>query len=238
VREKESLDYLHANGVRDNVHLMADPAFLMEPEEPTKLDSSLIPRGGTIGINLSPLVGRYRGGEGEYDAGAWLNECARLVQTLDTFGLPVLLVPHVGSTNPADCDFAFLRRVREIVAPNMKSPVSVLPNDLNAAQLKWIISKCEIFAGARTHSTIAALSTGVPTLSIGYSLKARGINRDIYGHQDFCIPVAELKQEVLVERIKHLLDDRHTLRAELMEKLPTIRALAFSAGDKLREMTS
>ena len=236
LRESESLDYLYANGVKDNVHLMADPAFLMDPEEPAGLDTALIPHADTIGINLSPLVGRYCGSEKLYDSDGWLNECARLVQSLDTFGRPVLLIPHVGFSNPADCDFAFLRRIREMVAPNMKSPVKVLPDHLNAAQLKWIISRCVVFAGARTHSTIAALSTGVPTLSIGYSLKARGINRDVYGHQDFCIPVAQLDQAVLVDRLRHLLDESDNLRAALQKKLPAIRNLALSAGVKLREL--
>jgi polysaccharide pyruvyl transferase WcaK-like protein len=236
VRESESLDYLYHNGVRDNVHLMADPAFLMEPEAPVGLDSSLIPQGDTIGINLSPLVGRYRGSEKPYDSDKWLNECALLVQSLDIFERPVLLVPHVGFPNTPECDFGFLQRIREMVTPKMKVPVGVLPDHLNAAELKWIISRCRVFAGARTHSTIAALSSAVPTLSIGYSLKARGINRDVYGHQDFCIPVAKLDQAVLVEKIEQLLDENDTLRAALQTKLPSIRSLALSAGVKLREM--
>ena len=45
--------------------------------------------------------------------------------------------------------------------------------------LKNIISNCHYFMGARTHSTIAALSSYVPTISIAYSIKAFGINEEI-----------------------------------------------------------
>ena len=47
--------------------------------------------------------------------------------------------------------------------------------DDNCMVIKGYISRCELFIGARTHATIAAYSTGVPTLVLGYSVKARGI---------------------------------------------------------------
>ncbi len=58
----------------------------------------------------------------------------------------------------------------------------------NAKELKGYISRCRAFVGARTHSTIAAYSTGVPTLAIGYSVKARGIAKDLFGTEEtmFC----------------------------------------------------
>ena len=63
-------------------------------------------------------------------------------------------------------------------------------NDKNCMEIKGIISKCRFFIGARTHSTIAAYSTCVPTLAVGYSIKARGIARDIFGTEDnYVVPV-------------------------------------------------
>ena len=46
-----------------------------------------------------------------------------------------------------------------------------------------IISKCRFFVVARTHATIAAYSTGVPTIVISYSVKSRGIARDLFGDE-------------------------------------------------------
>ena len=53
--------------------------------------------------------------------------------------------------------------------------------DRSAPELKWVISKCRYFIGARTHAVIAAYSTGVPAIALGYSIKSKGIARDLFG---------------------------------------------------------
>ena len=45
--------------------------------------------------------------------------------------------------------------------------------------------------GARTHATIAAYSTCVPTVVFGYSVKSIGIAKDIFGTTDhYVLPVS------------------------------------------------
>lgn len=52
------------------------------------------------------------------------------------------------------------------------------------------------FIGARTHATIAAYSSCVPTLVIGYSIKAKGIAKDIFGtYENYVLPVQSLKNK-------------------------------------------
>jgi colanic acid/amylovoran biosynthesis protein len=64
----------------------------------------------------------------------------------------------------------------------------------------------EMFVGARTHATIAAYSSCVPTLVVGYSVKARGIARDIFGSEEnMVIPVQSLEHEDdLVNAFKYI----------------------------------
>ena len=57
----------------------------------------------------------------------------------------------------------------------------ILLEDHNCEELKGFISRCRFFVGARTHATIAAYSTCVPTLVVGYSIKSRGIATDLFG---------------------------------------------------------
>ena len=67
---------------------------------------------------------------------------------------------------------------------------------MNCKKLKYIISKCRFFIGARTHSTIAAYSTFVPTLVVGYSVKSIGIAMDIFNtDKNHVIPVQRLSNE-------------------------------------------
>jgi polysaccharide pyruvyl transferase WcaK-like protein len=60
--------------------------------------------------------------------------------------------------------------------------------------------------GARTHSTIAAYSSGVKTLVIGYSVKSRGIAKDLFGdYEGYVLPVQELSSpDALVEAYKRM----------------------------------
>jgi polysaccharide pyruvyl transferase WcaK-like protein len=114
-----------------------------------------------------------------------------------------------------------------------KSRYLVSP-EYNAAETKWIISRMAFFAGARTHSTIAALSSGIPTLSFGYSIKAQGINRDIFGHTNYCMGPTDLDAEGVTSRITSMLDESAAIRNDLAEKIPGVQSAALSAGMGLK----
>ena len=239
VRELESLEYLRANGVAENVHLVADPAFVMKAVEPTVDKIGFLIPEATIGINISPMVAFYRGKNSEVtDLNEWLGFCVGLIKSVAAFKRPILLIPHVGSANPENDDFRLLHTLCKAVSSEVAVPVHVLPHGLSAAELKWIIARCSVFAGARTHSTIAALSSCVPTLSIGYSLKARGINRDIFGCLDYCINVADLTPANFTERLAFLIENESDVRAHLQAAIPKFQDMAFKAGPLLRKLIS
>jgi polysaccharide pyruvyl transferase WcaK-like protein len=102
--------------------------------------------------------------------------------------------------------------------------------------LKWVIGKATVFAGARTHSTIAALSMGVPTLSLAYSVKAWGLNDDVFGHTDYCMNVSELQREAaLAERMEALLANKNSIQRQLHSRLQALEADAIKAGIALRD---
>jgi len=237
VRETASLDYLRANNVSDNVHLVADPAFVMHPVEPPPAKIGFTVLDGTIGINLSPMVAFYRGqNAADVDLTQWLAGCVGLIKAVASLKRPILLIPHVGSDYSANDDFALLNTICAAVADQVTIPIHVLPPGLSAAELKAIIARCAVFAGARTHSTIAALSSLVPTLSIAYSLKAKGINHDVYGHLDYCINVADLSPANFTDRLATLLANESTIRSQLQTAIPKFQALALSAGPLLRQL--
>jgi len=237
VRERDSYNYLRTHGVSENVHLMADPAFAMKPMEPLVKKIGFAVPEGAIGINLSPMVAFYRGQRpADVDLNEWLAFCVGLVKAAAALKRPILLVPHVGSPDAGNADFGLLRSVCQAVVNEVPVQVQVLPDGLNAAELKWIIARCAVFAGARTHSTIAALSSHVPTLSIAYSLKAKGINRDIFGHLDHCIHVADLTFENFTEGLRKLLVNESAIRTRLAACIPELQARALSAGAVLRNV--
>ena len=88
----------------------------------------------------------------------------------------VALIPHVMWKNNDD-----RLALKELYQGYEKNERVVLFPDMSCRKLKYVISKCRAFIGARTHATIAAYSSCVPTLVVGYSVKARGIARDLFG---------------------------------------------------------
>ena len=62
--------------------------------------------------------------------------------------------------------------------------------ELNAAQRKYLISRCEMLICCRTHASIAGYSSRIPTIVVGYSVKSRGIGMDI-GMGHWVIPVED-----------------------------------------------
>lgn len=232
VRETASRDYLAKHGITANVHLVADPAFCMaEVPPPAPLIDALVME-GMIGINISPLVARFSQVSGNLPA--WREQAAdMIVAVADRLGKPLLLVPHVQAPSPAEDDFTFMAELGAMVRPRITVPLKVVPDGLGAAQLKWLIARCTVFAGARTHATIAALSSGVPTLSLSYSIKAVGINQDIFGHQHFCRSVKSISAGEFAKAIDEMLCNADQVRCYLTHKLPDIKARARAAGPLL-----
>ena len=244
VRESLTRNYLAENGVTGNVHLVADPAFMMAPAEPAEGKLGFRIPEGCIGLNFSPLVGKsfLKSAKSVWELTReelepWFKFCCECVLELSASTVrPILLIPHVGSALPGIDDFDFLRRVCEAVAQRAASPVLCIGDKLNAAESKWVISKCAVFAGARTHATIAGFSTHVPTLSFGYSVKAKGINQDIYGHTNLCLDVKEIGVAQIVERFRLLLEAEGDLRVQLERKMPEVKEAALSSGRILKQL--
>jgi polysaccharide pyruvyl transferase WcaK-like protein len=232
VRESDSHEYLKQHGIEANVHRMSDPAFLMEPAEPRADKVGCSVPVGAIGLNLSPMMAKYATNG---DMGAWVKLSADIVQSIiATARHDVVLIPHV--TWAQSNDHEFLRRVANACPKTSTARVFCLNDKLSAAETKWVISRCRAFAGARTHSTIAAISSAVPTLSLAYSRKARGLNQDIFGHQEFCLQPPEITPTNIAERMANLLASSDAIAKHLAGLLPGIRERALNAGAILRRL--
>lgn len=234
-RESATIEYLASIGVEENVRLVADPAFAMRPSEPDLPDDlrEFVDE-GPFGLNFSPLAGRYRP-EGDRGWPELIAEC--IVRLMESGVSPVLLVPHVTIDTDYDNDYRFLMRIGQGL-PGWGETVRALPPTLSAAETKWVISRTRAFAGARMHATLASLSAHVPTIFLGYSLKYRGIARDVFGHQDWLIPVDSLAPGTLADRFAELLREQDNVRRALAAVMPEVLRRAEDAADYAAEAMS
>ncbi len=230
-RETGTVEYLDSIGVRDNVSLMVDPAFFMEAVEPQNDQKPrILP--GTIGLNLSPLMAGY---VTDGNIPEWIKLSTRILTRIrEKTWRPVLLIPHVVS--PHSNDHAFLQEVMHFYN-NVDPEVQLLPASFNAAQTKWIISQCDIIAAARTHATIAGFSSRIPTVSFAYSLKAKGINHDIFGNTDkYLLDPKTVSPETTVEKIELALKETPLIKEALAKYLTEAANMKITIFEELNKI--
>lgn len=233
---RESISYealLKAGMPKNKLRLIPDPAFLLESIQ------NPLPRGfqenNTIGINISPMIIGC-----EQEKGATMENYEALIRhILDTTEFQVALIPHVVWTYNDDRE-----PLKTLYSKFRMSKRVVLLDDADCRVLKGYISRLRLFIGARTHSTIAAYSTCVPTLVVGYSVKANGIARDLFGdsfseeeQKNLVMPVQQLrKQNQLIYTFDWLYENEVRIRQHLASKMPGYREKAYEAGDAVKEL--
>jgi len=222
-RESLTYDNLLKHGLR-NVKLSADPAFTMEQ---SKLPLPAGWReGNTIGINFSPLV--WKMNEQSRDAVKEL-----VSHIIDKTDMTIAFTPHV--IYDGNNDYEVLQQYYEEFKDTGR--VVLLPDNLNATEYKGYIARMRMFIGARTHATIAAYSNLVPTMVLGYSVKSKGIAKDIFGEEKLVLGLEQLSDSsLLIERFDELLREEDDIRRRLSEAIPHIQQMSHKAVDYLKQL--
>ena len=190
-----------------NVKLMADPAFTMIKEELP------LPKGwdknDTIGLNFSPLV--LKRNPKAMDA---IIELIKYI--LKNTESVIVLTPHV--MEEGNDDFELLKKLYDI-------------------QYKGYIARMRFFIGARTHATIAAYSNCVPTMVLGYSIKSRGIAKDLFGEEKLVLVINYISNtEKLTNGFDELLRDESEIRKTLEKRIPEIKKMSYKGAEYLKEL--
>lgn len=209
---RESITYEALKKINANTKLFPDVAFQLDTVN-LQLPIGFV-ENNTIGINISPLII-----EREYNKGTTMKNYEALIQhIINTTDMQIALIPHVVWKESDD-----RKPLTELYNKFKETNRVILLSDCNCMELKGVISRCRIFIGARTHATIAAYSTYVPTLVVGYSVKAKGIAKDIFGtYENYVIPVQSLeKQDDLVSAFEWIKSNEQSIRQHLQRFMPS-----------------
>lgn len=211
ITARETISFEALRSVNPNTILVADTAFLLKQVQlpmPEGFENADI-----VGINTSPLIEKK-----ESLPGIARKNIERLIASiLDETDYKVLLIPHVVWKNNDDRTV-----LRELYEQFSNTGRVAMVEDHNCMELKGYISRCRFFIGARTHSTIAAYSTGVPTLVLGYSTKSKGIAKDLFGsYEHYVLPVQSLKKpDDLSDQWHWMQEHEDEIRTRLGQILP------------------
>jgi polysaccharide pyruvyl transferase WcaK-like protein len=153
---------------------------------------------------------------------------------LDHSDANIILVPHVLTRRAHYEDD--VTACQEVAATlNADARIKVLNISSGAMETKWAISGLDFFCGTRMHSTIAGLSSGVPTAAIAYSDKTLGVFETC--DQGNCV-VDPRKDGVddCVEAVWQIWSNRAHHAASLRARLPSVVQKAVNQFERIFEM--
>jgi len=233
-RDDISWNYIHQLDANGPVEQAPDIAFLFRASPNGRsliTDIGLDPDRPIVAIAPNMRVYERTGGEGSDNVyGQALTQIGR---SFVDQNVQVLLVPHEilpASENQND-DRYLCQLIADALGPENVSAVTV---DRSAADLKAMIGACELMIGSRFHALIAALSSGVPSVAVGWAHKYPELLAE-FGLEEYVLDHSNLSPEALSSMVSEVWRDRSRLRTRLMETLPSVKARSSRAFDVTRD---
>jgi len=230
VREQESFSYLQETiGLKDNVYLAADPAFVMEAEP---FDCPFLNQQSTdqlVAINFS--LGPMQHVSGHMPVEEFQADLVLIVQhLLDKIPLRILFVPHVKKDNE------FLYPILAKLRKQYPERVAILPDNIGAKKTKWAVSQANALLTMRFHCSLAGFSTKTPTMILVSTSKGAKICKEMYGDMEYGLNIGDMNAGTVIAKINSLLDNEETIRARLAQRCEEMKKRTLSAGDILAKV--
>ncbi|MBR3146488.1 MAG: Coenzyme F420 hydrogenase/dehydrogenase, beta subunit C-terminal domain [Bacilli bacterium] len=222
IRESLTLNAVKDIVDEDKIVFAKDPAFSLKLKR-VKLNDWYKKNKEYVILNVSPLTIKNEDG---------YNSIVSLINhILNKTKYSVCLLPHVTTEECSDLDI-----LRDLKKEFKNERVYLEKGKYDCQELKYIISKSKLVVAARTHASIAAYSTCVPTLVIGYSVKSKGIAKDLFGTYDnYVIDSNELTDESIIEKFNFIEKNRSKIIKTLQKQMPLIIEEASTIFDKVIE---
>lgn len=223
-----------------------DMAFALPPATPKLLDpqiASWLDRGDErrpplAGFNLSGLI--YNRPHQSARQFGLADDYRDTVTTflkwlLETSDVRVVLVPHVLTPKGhPESDRDASRDVVQILGQKYRDRIAIVEQDYSPSELKWLIGQTDWFCGTRMHSTIAGLSSGVPTVNLAYSLKSLGVFESVQ-LGDQVIELRKMGRRQILERLKRSWEGRDEIAVRLQASLPQTLRMASEQAELVAE---
>lgn len=232
LREELSLNYLSQFKTLENkLHLIADPAFQMKPED-YHLEKT--PGKIYVGVNMSELAVGHSISDSEKAS----NSKKLMAMMLDDLieqndNIELVLIPHVNLYGSQD-DMNFLRPLYD----NMKhkSHVQLIQPGLGARRTKGLIAQLDLLIAARMHCCVAGISVGTSTMFVTYSNKGRGMSGYAYGHHKYEIECSAMfdETEKFLSLTMDMIDARRDISNYLKQQKTRFESDSMEAGKILK----
>ena len=227
-RDNRSLSYLMSISDSSALHkeVVPDIAFKFKSEK-SQVGSEILEKYGIdlkneslIGVVPNEQIFRRGCGKGKNDQ--YIKTVVRMVNyCIEELGVIAVLMPH-HIARPGDSktgDLPLCALIRDGVK-DKKRCVS-LDKDYSAATIKSIIGQLDLLVASRYHSLIAALSSKIPVVAIGWSHKYPEL-LGLFGMEDYSVDFTELNKISFLDILKKAWVSRNDNRQIIRKRLPSI----------------
>ncbi|MBI3899131.1 MAG: polysaccharide pyruvyl transferase family protein [Gammaproteobacteria bacterium] len=227
VREAGARKLLEEVGVKREIHVTADPAFLLTPEP---LPEGALEREGlNTGRRLIGMSVREPGAAApDIDQNMYHALLANAADFMvERFDADVVLVPM----EPTMLD---MRHCHAVIAEMLRPQrATVLKGEYTSGQMLTLLGYFSFAVGMRLHFLIFAALRSVPFVALPYSGKVQGFLADM----ELVMPPLHLVNAGrLIAHIDSNWDNREILREAIERKLPILKERATETNDIARRL--
>jgi polysaccharide pyruvyl transferase WcaK-like protein len=177
---------------------------------------------------LRRLLGKSGNGEPPARAQTYRKQLIELTDSIiEKHDVQVLLLPmHMTETDVELCSYIEANS-------DHGDMIRVLDQDsMSPLETRALVAMAEAMVGFRLHSTIVAISGGVPSINVYYVDKGR-VFFDQIGQSRFALPIERVLEEGFVAEASALLDallkDRESIKHDIERRVESLRKLVRSS---------
>ena len=219
LRDENSQNELTRIGVnRPEIHVTADPAFLINPNDAgdSIFENYGIPKDKEI---LCVSVRRAKGSPADFEQ-IIADFCD---YAFEKYGLFTVFLPMQQRV-----DYSISASIKN----KMKNKSVVIGTNYHAASMLSLISKMKICLGMRLHTLIYASSCNVPTIGIVYDPKVNGFLEYI-GEENY-INTGDITKENLCEYLDKVCDNYDSVKSHLKFNVRIMKSKAEENAELLK----
>jgi colanic acid/amylovoran biosynthesis protein len=214
-----------------------DVAFLFKPEYCKSIPSEGLEEdlfklknlrsSGQLVVGVCPsIVVAKRARASDWD---YAQSIAQLIDDLVGKGYVVALYPNATRGEDMDKthnnDLPLLEEIERKLLPESTQNIAKFTGSLNSAQIHKIINSCDVHVVSRFHAMVAALSSGIPVLVIGWSHKYLEV-MERFDQEDMVIDYKQGGQEAVSKLFDQLLDDRVDRALSIANALSEVKKMS------------
>lgn len=219
-REIQSKDALiHNAKVEKNIIISPDVANLM------RYNKRAINNSSKIGISTSHQIITQWGSEESY-----IDCIVKLCLHIDShYNIPIVLIPNEYNPNQPNNDLDVSNEIKTKLEYKRVKVYVLDVLKMTSSDIKNAIAECDVVIASRYHSCVAALSSGVPTLVIGWHFKYDEL-LNWYNQNQWIISNKDCNSKKLIDYFDVFWQQREQSKSVIKERFPIVRQAVIDAG--------